>query len=222
MRYPAAVETLDYAPRPAARPRIERPVSVILAGLLAMLVFVAVATLLQLATVGYDKVWLTLIVGVLGGASAGVMGRRHKAAGRFGWWPMVGLPLLSPLPWMVVVPLLYTPFVPGRAFRSVFHESPPAETQLSYAARRNRVGGGHGFYFHADATTVARLIAAAGMKPDDEAAARAALPRPNAAERHVDLFGGGWLPAGVRPAPDQRPVRVLQTSRKVVRRPPYL
>ena len=212
MRYPAAVETLDYAPRPAARPKRDRPVSAVAA--LVLFLPLAFVVLFQMPYVGWDPAWLLLGVPVAMAFVTVALSRSLQRRGWRGWRVLVGLPLLAAVPVLVGVIGTYHFVLPGRAFRSVFHESPPADARLTYAPVRVFSAGGHGFYFHADADTVARLVTAAGMTPDPDDAARATLvsQTPKNAATLFLLIGG--FPLGSAPGRSDGPFEFYSRQTK--------
>ena len=198
--------TLDYATQPARKPPRDRPVSGVAAGGLLGFVALIVVPAVPLSRVGSDLVWLVLAVALAGGLAARWAGRGFRHAGLRGWWAMVALPLTCGAFGLILALALYNLAVPSRAFHNVFGEFPPSGAALQYSPRRNFGAGGHCFYFHADAATVNRLVAGAGLTATDPADDDS-NPNRTPPERAIwFLWTSGWSPwfAPAPPAVDPR------------------
>ena len=195
--------TLDYATRPAKKPPRDRPVSAVSVAVYGGLLMLLCTPFIS--SVGTDPLMLIALIGGGGALLARLIGRRLQRAGRVGWLPMVGVPLLASLTLLVVVLTAYNLILPRRAFHAIFHLAPSAGADLEYSPRRNFSAGGHRLYFHADAATVARLVQGAGLRPDDdEIQTRLARGEPptNACVMFFAMRGYGFIdpvPAGIDP-----------------------
>ena len=182
--------TLDYAARPAQKPPRDRPVSAAVCVVFAALV--SAVLLFNAPSVAFDQGWILLAAATLGTLAAKLVARLCGRAKWLGWWPMVGLPLLACVAVAAVPPTIYNGIVPQRAFYKVFGTGVPRDARLQFW-RSSTFSDGSAlcFYFHADATEVAHLVAAAGLAVDEKPRAdvAAGLPAGGVAEGVLKRLG---------------------------------